>query len=345
LLVFGLALISAATSSVTAYAQGCIPARFMALSLGPDGIVQLRPGEWQVGASFRYLYADEGWRGTDPWPEYATIVGNQITVITTDFQATYAFDSRYSATLTVPYTYGKTSNFADHGGVRHAVSARGLGDVRFVASAWVLDPESHRNGNISLGVGVKAPTGEQAATGIFYRPSGPKVLPVDSSIQPGDGGWGVMIEAAGFRRLSQSFYAYANGYYLINPREQNRAHNSGPEGEKGLQHSVPDQYLGRAGIAVALGASRQFSLNLGGRINGLPAHDLVGGNEGFRRPGYAVYYEPGLTWTGSRNTFSLFVPLRADANRTRNIYDIRNGSDGGGAFARYLIVTGFSRRL
>ena len=297
LLAFALACVGVSALSVTANAQGCIPARFMALSLGPDGIVQLRPGEWQVGASFRYLYADEGWRGTNPWPEYATIVGNQITVITTDIQATYAFDSRYSATLTVPYMYGQTSNPAEHGGVRHAVSAKGLGDVRFVASAWVFDPENHRNGNISLGVGIKAPTGEEAATAIYYKSSGPKVLPVDSSIQPGDGGWGVMIEAAGFRRLSRSFYAYANGYYLINPREQNRGHNSGPNGDKLLQHSVPDQYLGRAGLAVSLGASRQLSLNFGGRINGLPAHDLVGGNEGFRRPGYAVYYEPGLTWS------------------------------------------------
>ena len=185
-------------------AQGCVPARFMALSLGPNGITPLQPGEWQVGANFRYLYADEGWLGTHQWPAYSTVVGNQITVVSTDVQATYAVSARFSATLTVPYSYGQTSNPREHDGTRHEVNAHGIGDVRLVGNMWLFDFNSQRAGNLSIGFGVKMPTGDEAATAIFYKPGGPQDLPVDISIQPGDGGWGGIFEMSGFRELPKT---------------------------------------------------------------------------------------------------------------------------------------------
>ncbi|MEO6001683.1 MAG: hypothetical protein ABIZ04_17150 [Opitutus sp.] len=316
----------------------------MALSLGPDGITLLQPGQWQIGSSLRYLYADEGWRGSHYWPDYATIVGNQITIVSVDTQLTYAFTSRLSATLTVPYQYGQTSNYAEHDGTRHTVNAHGIGDVRLVGTVWLLDPATHGNGNVSLGVGLKMPTGDDAATSIFHKPTGLQTRPVDVSIQPGDGGWGATLELAAYRKLSDRLYVYANGYYLINPRETNSGYP--PNAAPGtVWNSVSDQYLLRTGLSVTRWPSPQLSVSLGMRINGVPAFDVVGGSEGFRRPGYVTYIEPGVTWTSGRNEFSLFVPLRIDANRIRNVSERRSNVDGGGAFARYLVVTSFSHKF
>jgi hypothetical protein len=349
MLAAGLAVLCGLTALTPRLAaQGCINARFMALSLGPDGITQLQPGQWEVGVSLRYLYADEGWRGTNPWPEYATIVGNQITMVSTDLQATYAFDSRYSATLTVPYIYGQTSNWAEHGGAgtpRHTVNAHGIGDIRLVGTAWLFDPATHQRGNLSLGFGFKVPTGDEDATGLFHKPTGLEVRPVDMSIQSGDGGWGIMLEAAGFWKFSGRIYGYANGYYQLNPSETNDAYTSQAFYGQVWPNSVPDQYLVRAGLTFTQWPVQSMSASLGLRVNGVPAEDLIGGSAGFRRCGYAVYVEPGLTWSRNAYSFNLFVPVRLDANRTRNVIEQGLNTDGGGAFARYLVVTSVSRKF
>lgn len=305
----------------------------------------MQAGQWEMGVSVRYLYADEGWLGSNRWPAYATIVGNQITEVSTDFQLTYAFNTRYSLTLTLPYEYGQNSDYIEHDGTRHMVQAQGIGDIRLVESVWLFDPATHENSNVSLGFGFKAPTGDDAATGIYYKPTGPEVRPVDIAIQPGDGGWGIQLEGAAFLKLADRLYSYANGYYLINPRNENGAYTTIPVYGQILKNSVPDQYLFRTGLTVTKWPVAHLSSSLGLRINGIPTRDLIGGSAGFRRPGYVTYAEPGLTWTYSQDTFSLYVPIRLNADRTRNIYDEQNNKDGAGAFASYLIVTSYSHRF
>src|SRR3989449_9905216 len=59
--------------------------------------------------------------------------------------------------------------------------------------------------------------------------------------------------------------------------------------------AVPDVYSARAGIAYALAPARGISLSLGGRIDGIPQGDLIGGRDNsFRRPGYSLYLDPGI---------------------------------------------------
>ncbi len=260
-----------------------------------------------------------------------------------EFQATYAINARYSATLTFPGFVGKTSSPAEHNGTRHSVSARGIGDMRLMGSAWLFNPAENQNGNISLGAGLKLPTGKQDAKALFYKSTGPEMRPVDISIQPGDGGWGFMLELAGYRKFAGNLIGYANGYYLINPRETNRAYTPVPFYGQIFPLSVPDQYLGRAGLAVANWPWQGLSVSFGTRITGVPARDLIGGSEGFRRSGYTVYAEPGISWSLGRNAFTLFIPNRIYANRTNSIYDDRYNGKGRGAFARHLYVTSWSR--
>jgi hypothetical protein len=317
----------------------------MALSLGAEGVTHLEPGQWEATIAYRYLYADKGYIGDKVWPQYGDVTGARIWIHSVDLQATYSFNSRFNATLTVPFLYGELSSIIEHDGVRHTTSAGGIGDVRLVGSAWLLDPAKHKDGNIALGIGVKAPTGDEAAKDTFHKSTGPEVRPVDVAIQPGDGGWGLQLEFTGYRKIVDRLYGYLSGFYLISPREENSAFTSIPAYGQTRNLSVPDQYLGRVGLSYAIWPEEGLSLSLGGRVDGIPTRDLIGGSEGFRRPGYSVYVEPGLSWTHDKNTFNLYTPVLLSANREKNIYDDRFGGHGPGAFAEYVIIASYSRRF
>lgn len=317
----------------------------MALSLGAEGVSHLEGGQWEASVNYRYLASADGYIGDEVWPQYPQVIGARIWIHSIDVQATYAFTPRHSFTLTMPFVHGELSSLIEHSGTRHTTSAGGLGDVRLVGNAWLLNPSKPRDGNISIGVGVKAPTGNEKATDTFYKSTGPEIRPVDIAIQPGDGGWGINLELVGYQKIIERLYGYVSGFYLINPREQNDAFTSNPVYGQNRNLSVPDQYLGRVGITYALWPAKGLSLSFGGRIDGIPTRDLVGGSEGFRRPGYSVYVEPGVSLSDGRNSFNLFTPVLVNANREKNIYDDRFGGHGPGAFADYLIIASFSRKF
>jgi hypothetical protein len=62
-----------------------------------------------------------------------------------------------------------------------------------------------------------------------------------------------------------------------------------------------------------------LSFSLAGRIEGVPVHDLVGGSEGFRRPGYAVSIEPGISVAVKSWSFSLNTPVALYRNREQSV--------------------------
>ena len=321
----------------------------MALSLGAEGVSHLEGGQWEASINYRYLATADGYIGDDVWPDYPRVVGTRIWVHSIDLQATYAFTPRYSVTLTMPFVHGEYSSL--NFGTRQTTTAGGLGDVRLIGNAWLLNPNKPREGNISFGIGVKAPTGDEKATDTFQTSTGPQIRPVDISIQPGDGGWGINLELVGYQKIIERLYGYVSGSYLINPREENDAftispYPSSPNPNGAIRNlSVPDQYQGRVGLTYAIWPQQGLSLSFGGRIDGVPPRDLVGGSEGFRRPGYSVYVEPGVSWTRGQNTFNIFTPVLVAANRQKNIYDDRYGTHGPGAFADFLIIASFLRKF
>ncbi len=329
-------------------AQGCMPAGFMAPSLATKGLSILKSGQWEAAIHYRYLESADPYIGDDVWEEGKEIAARNW-VHSVDLEATYAFTPRYTLTLTVPFVSGERSTVLDHDGNRHTTRAGGLADVRLVGRAWFLDPEEPRNGNILFGFGIKAPTGEDEATDTFYKPTGPQIRHVDQAIQPGDGGWGLILEVAGYQKFAHRAFAYFSGFYLINPREENNTLTTGPypPGPNAAVRnlSVPDQYSGRAGLGYTIWPGQGLSLSLGGRIDGVPPRDLVGGSEGFRRPGYSVSVEPGVSWQRGGNNFNLLTPVMVYANRQKNIYDDRYGTHGPAAFADFLIIASFSRQF
>src|SRR5262249_32747270 len=130
------------------------------------------------------------------------------------------------------------------------------------------------------------------------------VTPIDEAFQLGNGGWELLLRAQGQAQIVGPLFGYASGYYGISLTD----HTDIMQG--GAFRGVPDTYSGRAGVAYLLPVLEGLVLSIGGRINGVTVRDLIGGGDLYwRRPGYEVYVEPGLTWTLGRNMASVSVPV------------------------------------
>ena len=81
-------------------------------------------------------------------------------------------------------------------------------------------------------------------------------------------------------------------------------------GDKGLMvNSVPDQSMIRGGIAAGIWPKIGLSGSLGARWEGIPAHDLIGGSDGWRLPGYSVSIEPGMSISHGKDYLSVTAPV------------------------------------
>mgnify|MGYP003630098691 FL=1 len=220
----------------------------------------------------------------------------------------------------------------------------------------MLDPIDNPEGNIAVGLGIKLPTGNYNATDIFYNvgPEGsPEVRPVDQSIQPGDGGFGLTLDFQFYQKVATGLFAYGGGFYLLNPRETNGIRTFretlSPILENEAIMAVPDQYSVRTGLSYSL--SNVISASLGARFDAVPVKDLIGGNEGFRRPGNVLSLEPGIAYMHQNFTLNLNVPLALRRDRPQSVTDrqteISTGTprNGDAAFADYLINFGISYRF
>jgi hypothetical protein len=244
-------------------------------------------------------------------------LGNDTYVDLFDVAATYAVTKRLNLTLELPFQYGSRTNAFEHDGVHvHTMRAAGIGDLRLSANLWLLNPDKHPDQNISLGLGVKVPTGDDAASDYSFRRTGPELRPVDSAIQPGDGGWGIILSGNAFAKVFKDTFAYVNGFYLINPRETNGVHTINfdvlgfTHGDKGLMfNSVPDQSMVRGGLARAIWPAIGLSGTFGVRWEGVPSHDLIGGSDGWRLPGYSFSIEPGISISRGKDYLSVTAPV------------------------------------
>jgi hypothetical protein len=318
------------------FPQGCVPAHYVSLSLGAQGVSYLNPGQWEGDVSYRYLHSEHVFQGTQERPDLYN-VGGRLTINSFDLTATYQVNSRLGLSLTMPFQHADYSTIQGDG-LRHTGSAGGLGDLRLLASVWLFDPPHSPNGNLNFGVGVQAPTGDERAVDDYHLAGGSVILrPVDIAAQPGDGGWGFFLQLQGFQEIVQHLYGYISGYYLFNPQDTNGTERPSPA-MPGV-NTVSDQYLGRIGLSWAVLPSKGLSITLGGRIDGVPVHDAIGDSNGFRRAGYSIYIDPGVNWVFGKNILSINVPVAVERNlqqtSTANV----------GALADFIVVASFSRQF
>jgi len=336
-LALGTALLSLLLLPASLFGQGCVIARGGGGALIMDGNGYLEAGQWQLSADFRHFKSHRHFAGDDEQThrsDNGTEVYNDSWFY--DFSATYAFTKRWNATLTLPFVYHDRSSMYEHlgnnSGQRFATQSAGIADVRLTADYWIRDPNTHHRWNIAVGVGVKAPTGDAEARDIFVRPTGPQERYVDSSIQPGDGGWGYGVQIQSFGQLVGNWSFYANGFYLFNPDDRNDKTN----------FSIPDSYMARGGVSYRVESIKSVILSLGLRTEGVPGNDAFGSSAGSRRPGFATSVEPGITYAYKQFTATLTVPVAIHRARTTTYGQLKAGD---AAFADYTINLSATLRL
>jgi hypothetical protein len=347
----------------------------MSPSLGAAGYQQ--KGMWNVAASHRWQYSDRHFVG-DVDQVYRTQEGSQVIndVHVVDFAVSYAVTKRISATLSIPFqTATRSQAIRDTrrvggassplvnpspfpnpetgvaGGAvidRFETQASGLGDMKLLASAWLLDPETSKKQNISVGLGVLFPTGEKDSKDSFsvfatnaagaYQPRS-EIRNVDNSIQPGAGAWGLILDVSAFREIIPDLVAFAAFTYISTPEEDAGVWD-GPN-NTGRIWSVGDAYLARLGFGYTFLPKYGLTFTLGGRIEGSPSSDLIGGSGGRRRPGYGVSIEPGLVFAKNNWTVSFTAPVALYRNREPDA----TGASGDAAFADFMTLLSVGRKF
>jgi hypothetical protein len=321
--------------------------------LGANSSPYQEPGEWQLNVSYRNLTSDHHWNGTVEQVQRRTLGTYVInTQNALDLNIGYSVTERFNVTLGVPFvaaSWGVPSPIAPTPGPRALEHGRGLGDISVTARYWLFDTKTHAAWNIGAGGGLKMPTGNAATTDSFPPITGgaPRVEAVDMSVQPGDGGWGVMLEAQGFRRIKRAF-VFGSGNYLLNPKDTNNTPSvlaglglqPTPATVGRFVNSVPDQYIARLGGAVSIW--KGFGASAAWRVEGLPRYDLIGQSHGFRRPGIAMFIEPGITYSNGRSTVTFNLPVGYYYNRKPDPY---TGAPGDATFPRLMALGSYSVRF
>lgn len=340
-------------------AQGCVAVRHMGMCTVTDSSSVLQPGQFQITMGYRYLHSFKHFKGTEEQVERVeqhTEVVNKTSSM--DITLSYAVNRRLVLNATIPLTFSTRSSLYEHDRVnRFTTRAYGIGDMRLTATYWIFDPQTKgMKHNLSIGGGIKIPTANEGTTDVFYTANGPQERPVDQSIQPGDGGWGVNLEFQAYTHIVHRLYAYANGFYLFNPMNTNGVRTFRDSLSPILANeaimSITDQYMFRGGLSFYPLNSGNLSFTLGARMEGIPVKDAFGKSEGFRRPGYVVSIEPGMTYRlRKKHEFNVNVPVALLRNRLQSLTDKETEQltgkprHGDAAFANYLLLITYAYKF
>lgn len=317
-----------------------MPVRFTSPSLGGRSDPSLTANQWQVGVAYRRLTADQWLVGKEVREDLAPF-GKPLylDINSLDLTFTYGITDRLRLSFNLPFQHGTHERvYADQR--RHLVSATGLGDVNLIGTYWLRDPKEQPGANLAIGIGLKAPTGNHRARDDWFLADGTSTQWfVDQGIQRSDGGWGAILQMQATARLLPRIYGYVSGSYLVNPRKLQDVTFGGPG--SALRLAVPDLYMARAGFGIALVPALGISASLGGRFDGTPMNDLIGGAEaGFRRPAVMAYLDPAISLDRGRSTFTAGLPVRF-------YYNFRPGPVGppGGDLSKHLLFLSYTYRF
>src|ERR1700744_3828455 len=311
-------------------AQGCVAIRSTGgfCTVGADHKMD-SANQWQLSINNRYFKSFKHYVG-DVYQKQRAVLGNEVInhAYTGDLAIYRIIDPRWSIMLDLPISADARSQTYTQSGQLHRFSTPsfGAGDIRFAVYRWLLDPVKMPKGNLQVGLGLKFSTGDDNVQDYFKTSDSTKTYgPVDQSIQLGDGGTGITFELNGYYNFSHRVGLYGNFFYLSNPRDQNGVSNAhgGPVSAASIANgsnimSVPDQYMGRAGVGLQF---NRLNVSAGVRDDCLPVHDLIGLSDGFRRPGFIISAEPGVTYVFNKVSLYSYVPIAFVRNRTQSVPD------------------------
>jgi len=347
----GRATIALATASVAsllcisqAYGQGCIVARSNGEQGGPESEGgYLAKGDWEFGIGYRHQFSYIHFVGPTE-QTYRVQNGNQVEnkINLENFNATYQISARFSVTADIPLL--TASRHTNNSPIIY--TSAGIGDSSILAQGWIWDPREKSSGNIQLGIGLLVPTGKDNVKNTISSNGVTTTVPVDYSIQPGQGGWGIPWTWVAYKNWRAS-QLYFNGSYTMMTKDlgARRSNNNNPLTLTQF-NAVTDQYLLEGGVAHPLAKVHGLTVLFGPRMEGVPARNLlpVGDNLGFRRPGFAVSVEPGIQYARDGNVFSFTVARAIYRDRTRSVPDVLTGGHGDAAFANWVWLASYTFR-
>jgi len=345
-------------------AQGCVAIHGSGISSGEDAATDSSNNlnlsgsaggdPWAMSIDYRYFNSLHDYIGTKENARLGTGVFNKSNF--TDFGLTYLIDPRWSVTLELPFVVNDRSQ--ETNGLRYHTDAVGIGDTSVEGNFWVFDPLTHPKGNILLGLGISTPTGNDHAMGTFlsYNKTDKVYVateePVDQSIQPGTGGWDGILDLYVYRQIAvPGLTAYGSATYQFVPFQDTNGVPTYRSNPYEAVTGITDSYLYRAGLEYLLLPRQGISVSWGLRMEGVPVKNWFGDSAGFRRPGYSIDWEPGLTWTHHTYSFRIYVPYSFLHDRTQSLADqedtVLTGKyqHGDAFFANYEFIVGFSKKL
>jgi len=338
-------------SGVSSFAQGCILARSPeqgGLPTGEGGV--LEPGHFQVTIGERHQFSYQHYVG-DVYQEYRaqqrTQVENRINLVTTNL--TYQWTPRISFEIDAPWLFA--SRKSQNSPIEY--QATGLGDTILGANMWIRNPQTAPRNNFSVGLGVLMPTGNDDVQNTVNTNTTGVGAPVetttsvDYSIQPGNGGWGLVMQWMGYQRLSKTLTFYTDGDYIATQGGTNgvvRATSTTTPLTNSV--AISDQYLFEAGLEFPIPGVKGLSGTVGPRDEGVPADNLFpNSNAGFRRPGFAVTAGPGAQYVHKHNILQAGVYKAVHRDRTSSYPDSVYHTHGDAAFAQYVWLASLTHRF
>lgn len=345
-------------------AQGCVVAHSVGAVGGPESDGgYLAPRHWQFTLDYRHLYSFRHFVGSVA-QEYRqqgnSEVRNRINLI--DAGLTYQITPRFSVIGIVPVEFASRRYYIKAGSINGAPATdlignwgiSGMGDISLMGQGWIWDPTRNPKHNIQIGFGFQAPSGrDNIQNSLVEIPGQPAVnATADYSIQPGIGVWAIPVSVESFQAINSAMQVYFNGSYLVTPSEGNGVANSSPPGfpapkPQNAFVSAADEYLLQAGIGYMFAKVHGLTVTGGLRKEGVPAHDLIGGDLGFRRPGYAISLEPGVIYSmhGGHDLITANIDRAVFRNRIASEPDLELGQHGDAAFADWLWLASFQHRF
>jgi hypothetical protein len=334
-------------------AQGCILARSPEQSgLPTNQGGTLEPGHLQITVGERHQFSYQHYVG-DVYQEYRaqarSQVQNKINLITINL--TYQWTPKISFEIDAPWLFATRKGQSSP--IKYA--STGLGDTILGANYWIRNPEHAPRNNFSVGLGLLMPTGNddvQNTVNTNITGTGAAVevtAPVDYSIQPGNGGWGMVTQWMGYLRQGKSLVFYTDGDYIATQGGTNgiqRGATLSTTTPLDNYVAISDQYLMEAGVSFPISHVKGLSATFGPRDEGVPAKNLFpNSNDGFRRPGFAVSAGPAGQYVHGADLLTAGVYKAIHRDRTASYPDSVYGTHGDAAFAQWVWLASWTHRF
>jgi thiol-disulfide isomerase/thioredoxin len=325
-------------------------------SNGAEGGGYLRPGDWTSSVGVRHVYSHVHFSGpTENFSraQLGTEVQSKTNIDT--LTATYQLTPRLSLTGTLPFVYASRRQQAQYA----TLHTSGIGDISLGAQYWVRSPKSENAGanNAQVGLSLLIPSGNDRQSNVVATSYGAATSTQypDYSVQPGAGTWGMIMSWQAFQNLGNNTIAFVDGSYVMTQggyhsfwTSHGGTSNSAPSPTLGMTQfdAIQDQYMLEVGASHPAPRIRGLGMTVTVRAEGVPAHNLIGNDLGFRRPGFGLALTPGVIYTRGHNMLQFSVGKVMVRDRTKSVAEEINGvHEGDAAFANYVWMAGYTLRM